>query len=534
MTRESVDRTASVGKDVPGASGRAAAQELDRRRELALAQGGAQRVAAQHAKGRHTARERIGLLVEPGSFVELGQLAHSDQAGIGEGAPADALVTGVGLVDGRKVAVLAVDSTVLAGTTGWVGARKQAQLVHLAVRKGFPIVCLGDANGGRIPDLLGSGFAGIIGDHEGEDFLGYRHEVDRVPRVTAIMGNAYGDPALWSAVSDFVVMSQGSTVGLSGPSLVAASVGEELTHEQLAGPEVVARHTGLVSQVLDSEAACIAAIGRFLSYLPSNASLPPPRFAAVAPHTDPDRLADLVPAEMSRAYDMRRVIDAVADAGSFFELQPAYGRSLIAGLARIAGRPVGLLANQPMHQAGVFDAASLTKARKMVDLCDGFGLPLVFLQDLPGVMIGATAERTAVAVRLMDLYRCLAKATVPKLTVIVRKAFGFGWVVMGGAPMGIDYICAWPIAQIGFMAAGNAVQVLHRKQLDQVRQSQGDAAAQQMAERLEAELVRDNAPWTAAGRGYVHNVIKPQETRQALLDGLFLAEGYRPRNRRSC
>lgn len=505
--------------------------ELERRRELALGQGGAKRVAAQHAKGRLTARERIALLVDQGSFVELGQLAHSDRAEVGEKAASDALITGVGLVDGRKVAVLAVDSTVLAGTSGWVGVRKQAQLVTLAVRKGFPLVCLGDANGGRIPDLLGSGFAGIVGDHEGEDFLGYRHEVDRVPRVTAVLGNAYGDPALWSSVSDFVVMSHGSTVGLSGPVLVAAAVGEDLTHEQLAGPDVVAKHTGLVSLVIESETSCIDAIKRFLSYLPSNASLAPPVAAALATHTDPKHLPEIVPAQMNRAYDMHRVLDAVVDASSFFELQPSYGRSLIVGLARIAGRSVGVLANQPMHQAGVFDAASLTKARKMVELCDGFGLPLVFLQDLPGVMIGATAERTAVAMRLMELYRSLARATVPKLTVIVRKAFGFGWVVMGGAPMGIDYICAWPTAQIGFMAAGSAVHVLHRKQLARVSESDGPEAAQRLAASLEAELARDNAPWTAASMAYIHNVIKPQETRQALLDGLFLAEGYRPRDR---
>ena len=508
-----------------------ATAELDRRRRLALAQGGDDRTAAQHARHRLTARERIALLVEPGSFVELGQLAHSDRPEVGERAAADALITGVGLVDGRKVAVAAVDSTVLAGTTGWVGSRKQARLVTLAVRKGYPLVCLGDANGGRIPDLLGSGFAGVVGDHEGEDFLGFRLEVDRIPRVTAILGNAYGDPALWAAVSDFVVMSDASTVGLSGPSLVAASVGEKVGHDELGGPDVVCKTTGLVSQAGGSEADCIAAVRRFLGYLPSNASLDPPRAASIAPHTDPSRLAEVVPDQSNRAYDMRRVIDAVVDAGSFFDLRADYGRSLVTGLARVEGRPVGVIANQPLHQAGVFDAASLTKARKLVELCDDFGLPLVFLEDLPGVMIGVSAERSAVAVRLMELYRCLAKATVPRITIVIRKAFGFGWVVMGGAPMGVDYICAWPNAQIGFMSAANATQVLHRKRLAQVRDSEGEAAAHALAALLEAELARDNAPWTAAANAYIHDVIKPDETRRAVIDGLFLAEGYRRRDR---
>lgn len=327
-----------------------AIEELDRRRALALAQGGPKRVEAQHAKGRLTARERVALLVQPGSFVEYGQLAHSDRPEVGEKAAADALVTGVGLVDGRKVAVVAVDSTVMAGTTGWVGSRKQGQLVTLAVRQGYPLVCLGDFNGGRVPDLLGSRFAGIIGDHEGEDFLGFRLEEDRVPRVTAVLGNAYGDPALWCAVSDFVVMSQGCTVGLSGPSLVAASVGEKVNHEELAGPDVVLKVSGLVSQIAESEAASIAAVRRFLSYLPSNSSQPAPLVEPRQPRTSPLLLRELVPDQLNRAYDVRKVIDAVVDEGSFFELQVGYGRSLVAGLARIDGRAGRGVAAAPAGQ----------------------------------------------------------------------------------------------------------------------------------------------------------------------------------------
>lgn len=507
----------------------AAIAELDRRRTLALGQGGPARVEQQHAKGRLTARERVALFVDAGSFVEIGQLGHSNRPEIGEAAAADALVTGVGLVEGRKVAVLAVDSTVLAGTTGAVGARKHSQLVTLAVRKGYPIVGLGDSNGARIPDMLGSGFAGVIGDHEGEDFLGFRLEVDRVPRATAILGNAYGDPALWAAVSDFVVLSKGCTVGLSGPSLVASSVGEKLTHEELGGPEVVSKVSGLVSQLAESEADSMAAVRRFLSYLPSNASLPPPAAPARAPRTDPAKLREIVPVQLNRAYNVHRVIDAVVDADSFFELQGGYGRALVTGFARIEGKAVGLLANNPMHQAGVFEAASLTKARKLVDLCDSFGLPLVFLQDLPGVMIGSAAERSAVAVRLMELYRRLSKVKVPKVTVVTRKAFGFGWVVMGGAPMGMDYIVAWPTAQIGFMAADNGVAVVYRKQLEAARETMDQAGIEDLKRQYQDDLSRDNAPWTAVGNAFIHDVIKPEETRQAIINGLFLGDGYRSR-----
>ena len=505
--------------------------ELERRRKLALAQGGPQRVARQHERGRLTARERVALLVEPGSFVELGQLAHSSRPEIGEAAAADALITGIGLVNGRKVAVLAVDSTVLAGTTGWVGARKQAQLVAMATRQGYPLICLGDSNGGRIPDMLGSDFAGALGNHEGEDFLGFRLEEERIPRVTAILGNAYGDPALWSAVSDFVVMVKGGTVGLSGPPLVAGSIGEVLDHEELAGPDVVMKTTGLVSQQAETEADCMAALRRFLGYLPSHAGLTAPLATPRPARTDPSRLPSLVPVESQRAYNVLKVIDAIVDADSFFELQGSFGRSLVTGLARIDGRPVGVLANQPLHQAGVLEAASLVKARKLIDLCDGFGLPLIFLQDMPGVLIGSKSERSGVAVRLMELYRRLAKVSVPKICIVLRKAFGFGWVVMGGSPMGIDYICAWPNAQIGFMSASNGVQVLHRRQIAAAQEADGEAAARALAAELEREVGRDNAPWKAASLAYLHNVIHPQESRQAVIDGLFIADGYRSRRR---
>lgn len=501
--------------------------ELERRQALAEAQGGAERVAAQHAKGRLTARERVALLVDPGSFVELGQLGHSDRHEIGERAPADALITGVGLVRGRKVAVVAVDSTVLAGSTGRVGSRKQAQLLTLALRKGFPMVCLGDSNGGRLPDFLGSSFAGAIGDHRGEDFLGVRTQAERVPRVTAILGNAYGDPALWAALSDFVVMSHGSSVGLSGPPLVGAAIGEKVSHEHLAGLEVVAKQNGVVSRVEPTESQSIEAVKTFLDFLPSHSGLLPSLVEAKPPSLDPKLLPDIVPDRLSRAYDMHRVIGSVVDRDSFFELHGAFGRSLITGLARLEGRAVGILANQPKHQAGVLDPASLIKATKLVDVCDTFNLPLIFLQDLPGVMIGSAAERSGVAVRLMELFQRLENATTPKITVILRKAFGFGWVVMGGTPIGVDYICAWPNAQIGFMDATNASHVLYRKQIADEEFKNGREAALALSEKYMAEIERENEPWQAAGLAHIHNIIRPENTRNALLDGLFLAEGYR-------
>jgi len=527
---DQADTTATDPRDAPapGEIGKAEAIiELERRRALAEAMGGPERVAAHHARGRLTARERVALLVDEGSFVELGRLAISDRPEVGERAPADAAVTGVGTVDGRKVAVIANDATVLAGTTGKVGARKQGQIMSLAARKGYPLVALGDANGGRLPDLLGSDFGASAGTDEGEHFLGIRVTGDRIPRVTAVLGNAYGDPVFWAGASDFVVMAEGCSLALSGPSLVGASTGAAASHEELGGPEMSVRTTGLVTRLEPSEPEAIGAIRAFLSYLPSNATLSAPVAAPAAPATPGEALADVVPDRGRRGYDVRKVIDGVVDAGSFFELHPQWARNAVCGLARVEGQPVGVIANQPKFRGGVLDADAIVKITRVVDLCTGFGLPLVFLQDLPGVMIGLEAERTAVAPKLIAMFTAIARSRVPKVTVILRKAFGFGYIAMAGPSMGTDYVVAWPNAEIGFMSADNAVQVVHNKRLVQTRAQEGDAAARALAAELEVDMHSAFAPWQAATQSFIHDVIRPDETRQAVVDGLFIASGYR-------
>lgn len=512
----------------PGEVTKAAAiEELERRRTSARAMGGPARVDAHRAKGRLTARERIALLLDAGTFVELGMLAHSDRPEVGERAAADASVTGVGAIDGRKVCVIANDATVLAGTTGKVGSRKQGQIMSLAARKGFALVMLGDANGGRLPDLLGSDFGASAGTDEGEHFLGLRVMADRIPRVTAILGNAYGDPAFWAGSSDFVVMAEGCSVALSGPSLVGSATGAAMTHDELGGRQMTARTTGVVSLVEPTEADAIAAVRAFLSYLPSNALLPPPATAPAAPRTPGSELGAIVPDRGRRGYDVRKVIDGIVDDGSFFELHPEFARSVVGGLARVEGRPVGVLANQPKFRGGALDVPAIVKATRLVDLCTAFGLPLVFLQDLPGVLVGAEAERLGVAQRLLELFTAIARSPVPKVTVVLRKAFGFGYIVLGGAPMGTDYVVAWPNAEIGFMSADNAVQVVHHRRLTEVREREGAEAAQALALALEADMHSAFAPWRAASQSFIHDVIRPDETRRAVVAGLFVGTGYR-------
>jgi methylmalonyl-CoA decarboxylase subunit alpha len=504
-----------------------ASAELERRRELALGMGGPERVAIQHARDRLTARERVELFLDEGSFVELGQLAISDRPEIAERAPADATVTGIGLADGRKVAVIANDATVLAGSTGAIASKKQGLLMGLAARKGYPLVMLGDANGGRLPDLLGSDFGSHVGGDEGEHFLGLRAMEDRIPRVTAVLGNAYGDPAFWAGSSDYVAMAEGCSIALSGPSLVGSALGSETSHEELGGKKMSARTTGIVHRIEADEAAVMASIRRFLSYLPSNATLPPPSAASVEPSLAAGELASIVPDRGRRAYDMRGVISGVVDADSFFELHTEFGRSMLVGLARVAGEPVGLLANQPKFRGGTMDADALEKATRFVDLCDGFGLPLLFLQDLPGALAGLESERQGIAKGVIALFKAIARSKVPKVTIVIRKAFGFGWIAFGGASLGTDYVAAWPNAEIGFMSAENAVQVMHARRLAEARRDGGEEAAAALAAELTSETHSAFAPWKAAETVHIHDVIRPDETRRAVVDGLFVARGYR-------
>jgi methylmalonyl-CoA decarboxylase subunit alpha len=224
---------------------------------------------------------------------------------------------------------------------------------------------------------------------------------------------------------------------------------------------------------------------------------------------------------------VRRVVDAVVDAGSFLELHPQFARSVVVGLGRVEGRPVGIVANQPKFRGGVLDAPAATKVHRLVDLCDGFGLPLVFLQDMPGVMIGVESERLAIAQKLLGLYTAVARSRVPKVTVVLRKAFGFGYMALGAASMGTDYVVAWPNAEIGFMAAGNAVSVLHHKRLQETLATEGPEAAATLAAELEVDVHSAFAPWQAATQSHIHDVIRPQDTRQAVVDGLFVGSGYR-------
>lgn len=501
-------------------------QELERRRAAALDMGGAERVERHHASGRLTARERIELLVDAGSWCEIGLHALPEIRREAP-SPGDAIVTGLARVDGRKVGVVAIDATVLAGTTAPVNMRKQNRIAEWAARAGIPLIFLSDNDGGRLPDLLGWRFSGVPFDFQ--TFLQSPPGSPSIPRITAVLGPSYGDAALHAALADLVVMKRDASIALSGPPVIKGAIGEDVSGEELGGPKVAHETSGSAHMVVDSEQQAIDAIKRFLSYLPDAADLPAPIAAPLAPERDPSELAEIVPLEPRRGYDMRKVIAAIVDRDSLFVWGERYGRSLICGLARIEGGSVGIVASQPMQRAGVLDVPALLKERRFIELCDTFNIPLVFLQDVPGLMIGTEAERGGILRCYEELASTLARAQVPKIAVIVRKAYGGGHIALGGRPVKPDLLLAWPSAEMGFMAPDTGVRTVHRRRLDRVAEEHGPQARDALAAELEVEWAAESQPWEAAANIILDDVIQPAETRRMIAHGIEFAWGTRPR-----
>jgi acetyl-CoA carboxylase carboxyltransferase component len=510
--------------DESGAQGRIA--ELERLRSEALAMGGPERVARHKASGRLTARERIDLLVDPDTFYEIGLLADA-QHRRDEPAAADAVVGGFARVDGRKICVLAVDATVMAGTTGQVNMLKQNRLAQFAGRKGLPLICLSDSDGGRIPDVMGWRFSGLPFDFA--TFVQTPAGCPEIPRLVAVLGTSFGDAALHASMGHYVVLTQDAAIALVGPPVVASAIGEVLTAEELGGPRVATEQSGYAHAAAEDDAAAIASLRRALSYLPDHADQPAPVVASRPPARDPAELATLVPTDPRQAYDMRRVLEAVVDADSLLPWKERYGAGLFTALGRLDGQPVGVAASQPLHLAGALDAAALEKLVELVELCDTFNLPLLFFQDVPGLMVGSEAERNGILTAYEGVVARLARATVPKLVVVVRKAYGGGHFALGGRPTHPDLLLAWPTAELGFMSPETGVRTVHRRRLDDVLAADGSAAHDALVGELQADWAHESEPWEAAKHLFLDDVIDPRRTREALAAGLDFAWGNRPR-----
>ena len=496
-------------------------EELEERRAAAKLGGGEERIAKQHAADKLTARERLDLLIDEGTFTELGIHARphfSQRAMDGREAPADGVITGYGKVDGRLVAVCAYDFTVMAGSMGMTGEIKVTRLRELALTKRIPFIWLLDSAGARIQEAVGSLFAG-----SGHLF---REEVIMsgvIPQVAALMGPCAAGTAYIPGLADFVPMVKGrGSMALAGPHLVRAAIGEDVTQEELGGSRVHTRKSGVGDLEVDSDEACIQAIKDYLSYFPSHCEEPPPRRSTGDPvDRADDELLDVLPETNRKPYDMYDVIRHVVDDGEWFDLKGQWAKTIITCLARIGGRPVGIVASQPRQLGGILDIDSADKAARFVNLCNAFGIPLVFLMDVPGFMVGTKVEAAGIIRHGAKMLYAVANATVPKITVVIRKAYGAGYYVMNGRAYEPDLIVAWPSAEISVMGAEGAVEIIMRRQVEEA-----DDPAAKKAELIEAYRKIIDV-YIAAGNDMIDDVIDPRETRKVLASALEMAEGKR-------
>lgn len=492
---------------------------LEERRRKALAMGGEESVERQHSQGKLTARERIDLLCDEGSFVEFGMLAnHMDPqlTAAGKDAPADGVICGLGKVDGRPVAICAYDFTVMAGSMGNVGEQKVARMREISLRQKIPFIWLLDSAGARIQQGVGSTFAGA-----GALFREQVVMSGVVPMVAAVMGPCAAGTAYIPALADVVFMvTDTGSMALGGSHLVRAAVGEEVTDYEMGGPQIHCRISGCADLELPDDPSCIAAIRDYLSYFPSSNLEDPP----VHESDDPvdrscEELVSIVPSDPKEVYDVYDVIGVIVDDGVYFPIKPDFAQNVVTVLARMGGRPVGIVASQPSVMGGALDNDAADKAARFVWLCDAFSIPLVFLQDVPGFLVGSNVEKQGIIRHGAKMLYAVSEATVPKVTVVLRKAYGAGYFVMNGRAYESDFIVAWPTAEISVMGPEGAVNIIFRKEI---------AAAPEE----ERQKIRDERigwvrgmidPYVAAGHAQVDDVIKPQETRTAIIRALELS-----------
>ncbi|MDN3354740.1 acyl-CoA carboxylase subunit beta [Actinomadura sp. DC4] len=485
------------------------------------ATGNRRAVQRQHALGKRTARERLGLLLDEDSFVEIGTYRRHQAQGLKMGGSrpyTDGVITGSGTVDGRQVFVYAQDFTIFGGSLGAAHAAKIHRLMDLALEAGAPLIGLNDSGGARIQEGVGAldGYGGIF--HRSVQASGV------IPQISVVLGPCAGGAAYSPALADVTFMVWDTAqLYLTGPDVVEAVTGERVTHAELGGAEVHGTHSGVATFVHEDEESCLADVRHLLSLLPSNNLEPPPAAEERGATTDErPRLAEIVPVEAGKPYDMRAVVAEIVDDGDFLEFHTEWARNVVCLLARVDGEVVGVVGNQPIVLAGVLDADAAQKAARFVRFCDAFGIPLVTLVDVPGFLPGADQERAGVIRHGAKLLYAYCEATVPRVQVIIRKAYGGAYIVMDSHSIGGDLSLAWPTNEIAVMGAEGAVNVIFRKELAAAADPDG----------LRAELVAEYTeqlahPYHAAERGFVDDVIDPAQTRAAVARGLVMLRDKR-------
>jgi len=481
---------------------------LSRRKKDALGQGGAEKVRIQHGKGRLTARERVDRLLDRDSFFEFGMLACSDVPGMQARTPADGLITGYGTIQGRPVGVIASDFTVLASSNARIYSKKAKKIREQVVEMGIPLVWLGESGGGRLPDIQGAvGIASLSGEGGSKNSIFPQYSnIRRTPWVMAVMGQSNGVPMWQACLSDFVVQVKGSTLSVSGVRALQKAIAATYTDEDMGGWQVHTEITGMADRVAEGEEDCFRLIRDFVDYMPShNRDLPPIREVPDGSGRQMDRILTILPQKRTRSYDMYKIIRAVVDGGTLFDLKPSFGKAIITCLVRIDGSAVGIVANQPMVNGGAMGIEALEKMTGFLCLCDSFNVPLLFLHDTPGFITGRDAELRKVGAKVTVALEALAQVTVPKISIIIRKTYGQAMFNMCGPTAGPDFIVAWPTAEIGFLEPEIAADVAY------------GALDEEKRKALIEQMIRDGDPYPLAEQYYIQDIIDPKETREYLV-----------------
>lgn len=499
-------------------------EELIAKRRQAFDGGGEKRIEKQHRAGKLTARERVEMLFDPNTFVEIETLVESraDEYGISrKRVPGDGVITGYGMIGGRIVYASIEDFTVMGGTLGEYHSRKICQIMDMAIKMRAPYISVNDSGGARIEEGICSldGYSGM--------FYRNTRASGLIPQISVILGPCAGGACYSPAITDFVFMARKSgKMFITGPAVVKELIGETVSADELGGADTHSTKSGVLHFSYEDDESCLEGVKKLLSYLPSNCSEKPP--------FDPDfrgvensyRLQDIVPDNQKKVYDIKDVLNCFVDRDSFFEVQEAYARNLIIGFARLDGSVIGIVANNPRVIGGALDINASEKGARFIRFCDCFNIPLLTVVDVPGFFPGSQQEHNGIIRHGAKLLYAYAEATVPKITLITRKAFGGAYIAMNSKGMGADVVFAWPIAQIAVMGAEGAVEILHKERIAEAN----DPAF--MRRQLTAEYEEHfMTPYIAAQRGIIDDVILPEETRKKLSESFFALKGKNEMNR---
>ena len=481
--------------------------DLKAREEKALAMGGPDKLARRKTQGLLDARQRIDAFIDADSWMETGLLAVSSMvAEDRDKTPADGKVTGFAKVDGRRVGVVSNDFTTKGASSSATNMKKIGHVKRVATERGFPLVFFGESSGARMPDNMGAKGMGANLGHDPQQYVRTR----RTPWASAVLGQCYGSSAWYTCLADFAVFRKGAIMAVASPGLASYAIGQDVEAEDLGGWKLHSEVSGLVDRVVETDEEAVAEIKRFLSYMPSHCNEAPPLASVPAGSgEDGEKILDILPESRTRAYDVRKIIDCLADRDSFFEFKPRFGRTSVTGLARLDGRTVGFIASNPKGKAGALDVAGCEKATHFTVMCDSFNIPLILLVDTPGFVIGIEGERQKAPGKIMNFMQALQMCSVPKLSVIMRKTYGQAYLNMGGG-RNSDDVAAWPTAEISFMDAHFATEIV----------TWGQQVSVEKKEEIRARMEKDSSAYDLAEIYGVQAVISPVDTRRYLIQQL--------------